>query len=48
MSTLTEGSVVHESQTRDAGKRLPVSGRKFDVSKITQFNGFCELGPFDE
>jgi hypothetical protein len=44
----THESLKRESQTRDAGKRLPVSGRKFDVSKITQFNRLCELGPFNE
>jgi hypothetical protein len=48
MSSLAAGSATRESQPRDAGKRLPVSGRKFDDSKITQFNGLCELGPFDE
>ncbi len=48
MSTLVAGSAAHESQAHDAGKRLPISGRKFDTSKITQFNGLCELGSFDE
>jgi hypothetical protein len=47
MSTLTVGSTGRESQARDDGKRLPVGGRKFDTSKITQFNGLCELGPFE-
>jgi hypothetical protein len=44
MSTLVAGSAARESQTRDAEKRLPMSGRKSDASKITQFNGLCELG----
>ncbi len=48
MCTLAAGNATRESQTRDTDKGLPVSGRKFDVSKITQFNGLCELGPFDE
>ena len=48
MSILTAGSAARESQARDAGKRLPMSGRKCDASKITQFNGLCELGPLDE
>ena len=39
MSTLTAGNATRESQSRDVGKRLPMSGRKFDVSKVTQFNG---------
>ncbi len=30
MRTLTSGSTAHESQARDAGKRLPISGRKFE------------------
>ncbi len=38
VSSLASGSAARESQARDAGKRLPVSGRKFDASKITQFN----------
>jgi hypothetical protein len=45
MSTLVAGSAARESQTRDVEKRLPMSGRKSDVNKITQFNGLCELGP---
>ena len=48
MNTLVAGSAVRESQSRDTGKRLPMSGRKFDSSKITQFNGHCELGSLDE
>jgi hypothetical protein len=48
MSTLSVGNDARESQARDAGKRLPVSCRKFDARKITQFNGLCELGSFDE
>jgi hypothetical protein len=48
MCTLAAGSATRESEARDADKRFPVSGRKFDASKITQFNGLCELGPFDE
>ena len=48
VSSLAAGSAARESQARDAGNRLPVSGRKFDASKITQFNGLCELGPVDE
>jgi hypothetical protein len=45
MSTLVAGSTARESQTRDAEKRLPMGDRKSDASKITQFNGICELGP---
>jgi hypothetical protein len=48
MSTLAAGSAARESQARDAGKRLPIGGRRFDPAKITQFNGLCELGKFDE
>ena len=48
MTTLTTGNTARESQTRNAGKRLSMSGGKFDTSKITQFNGLCELGPLDE
>jgi hypothetical protein len=44
MSTLVAGSATCESQTRDAERRLSMSGRKSDSSKITQFNGLCELG----
>ncbi len=39
MSTLVAGSAVRESQACDAEKRLPMSDRKYDDSKITQFNG---------
>ena len=46
--SLVPGSTDRESQTCDDGKRLPMGDRKFDSSKITQFNGLCELGPFDE
>ncbi len=44
MSTLVAGSTACESQERDAERRLPMSDRKSDVSKITQINGLCELG----
>jgi hypothetical protein len=45
MIILVAGRGTRESQARDAEKRLPMSGRKSDTSKITQFNGLCELGP---
>ena len=44
MSILVAGSTTRESQARDVEKRLSMSGRKSDVSKITQFNELCELG----
>ncbi len=44
MSILVAGSATRESQARDVEKRLSMSGRKSDVSKITQFNELCELG----
>jgi hypothetical protein len=39
ISTLTTGNTTRESQACDADKRLSMSGRKFDASKVTQFNG---------